>query len=354
MEIKRTKLYYRNGIIYIDTTLSELGRIRFSTGLQWTELNRAKVLVEAQKLIYEFLGFEKKESKKITFESIGAEFLAEIGPSIKKQTLIKYQSNLESIKAHFKNKDIRLYKQEDLRAYANANASQPYKVAFLNRLISYIREAGINTNLRPLKFKAQINPMNKRKILPLNINEIKAVLANAQGEFRDFLQVAFFTGARTGELLALKWEHIDYENESILICQSKERCTGEITTTKTKASRNIDMLPIVKQALLRLKQAQTKQKKKDGFIFSLSALEALEKWKELLASLEMEPRALYQTRHTFATLMLTNKEELLWISTMLGHKSLSTTLDFYCKYVPKKQARAQFLNTHFNESDGEV
>ncbi len=48
-------------------------------------------------------------------------------------------------------------------------------------------------------------------------------------------------------------------------------------------------------------------------------------------------RKLYQTRHTFASIMLQKGEDLAWVSKkMLGHSEIATTLKFYADYIPEK------------------
>ena len=49
-------------------------------------------------------------------------------------------------------------------------------------------------------------------------------------------------------------------------------------------------------------------------------------------------------RHTFASQMLMNNEDILWTSQMLGHKNSSMTLNKYARYIPRKDIkRAGFL-----------
>lgn len=49
-------------------------------------------------------------------------------------------------------------------------------------------------------------------------------------------------------------------------------------------------------------------------------------------------------RHTFATVMIENGEDILWVSHMLGHKDSTMTLERYAKYVKRKEKkRATFL-----------
>jgi integrase len=49
-------------------------------------------------------------------------------------------------------------------------------------------------------------------------------------------------------------------------------------------------------------------------------------------------------RHSFATIMIENKEDILWVSNMLGHTDASMTLQMYAKYRKRDDIkRAKFL-----------
>ena len=132
--------------------------------------------------------------------------------------------------------------------------------------------------------------------------------------------------------------------------KSLEFSTGKITTTKTHQSRYIDMLPQVKLALLSLKS----KAQDDKTIFTFNAVTARNKWHKVCESLGLEKRCLYQTRYSFATMMLTNNEEPLWVSSMLGHKSLHTTYEHYVKYIPQTKKRAAFLDNFTLSIKGEI
>ncbi len=353
MEVKHTNLYKRKGIIYIDATLTEIGRVRFSTKLKDTKENMAKALLSAKDLVYTHLGLQDKEQKH-TFKSLGQQFLKEECQHTKAQTLIKYEQNLKDISKYFKHKDLRLITQEQILAYAKENATQSYKIAFLNRLVRFALSNNLNIQIKPLKFKNHyVVNANTKKVLPLSLGEIKQVLESIQEDyFRNFLQLAFFTGMRTGELMALQWQDCDFENNKILVNKSLELSTGKITSTKTHQSRYIDMLPQAKLALLNLKNVAVDSET----IFTFNVATARNKWHKVCERLGLEKRCLYQTRHSFATMMLTNNEEPLWVSSMLGHKSLQTTFQHYVKYIPQNKKRASFLDnftlkTHSTQKD---
>ena len=67
-------------------------------------------------------------------------------------------------------------------------------------------------------------------------------------------------------------------------------------------------------------------------------------WKKTLKACGLKYRPIYHTRHTFATMMLENNEDILWVSSMLGHKDATMTLSHYARYVNRKgKKRATFL-----------
>ena len=54
-------------------------------------------------------------------------------------------------------------------------------------------------------------------------------------------------------------------------------------------------------------------------------------WKRVLKVSGLEYRPIYHTRHTFATMMLENNEDILWVSAMLGHSNPNITFSNYAK-----------------------
>lgn len=49
-------------------------------------------------------------------------------------------------------------------------------------------------------------------------------------------------------------------------------------------------------------------------------------------------------RHSFASMMISNGEDILWVSSMLGHKDSTTTLEKYARYIKQeKRSRGNFL-----------
>ena len=57
-------------------------------------------------------------------------------------------------------------------------------------------------------------------------------------------------------------------------------------------------------------------------------------WHPALKAAGLAPRPLYQTRHTFATLSLSARATIEWISKQLGHRDTRVTLRHYARFQP--------------------
>ena len=77
---------------------------------------------------------------------------------------------------------------------------------------------------------------------PFNRQEIKAILAHAQGQIKHLVQFAFFSGLRPSELIGLAWQDIDWANGIAHIRRAV--VAKQEKTTKTKAGqRELLLLP---------------------------------------------------------------------------------------------------------------
>ncbi|WWW12921.1 tyrosine-type recombinase/integrase [Arcobacter cryaerophilus gv. pseudocryaerophilus] len=77
-------------------------------------------------------------------------------------------------------------------------------------------------------------------------------------------------------------------------------------------------------------------------------------FKRLLARNKIKERVLYNLIHTFASQMISQGVDIVWVSKTLGHKDVSITLSTYTKFIKEDEATrfqkfkrlAQFL-THW-------
>lgn len=337
------KFYNRNGTLYI-----RVNGIRKSTKLPDTPNNRK--LVKSYHKNDEFFNSFSLNTNVPKFVDICIQVLDD--KQIKPTSYKCYQSMLN-------NKIIPFFKDMLVNEIKPKHILQWYS--------TFIDSSSITTSLaivKPAFQKAVINDFissspvtdvprpkfeKKYHMQPFTLSEIDIILNNCEDiTFKNFLGLAFFTGARSGELIGLKWTDIDFENFTISISRTVTK--GFEQTPKSLSSiRTIDMLP---QAEYFLKDQYsktglskyvflTKKNKRFNGSENLSAY-----FKKYLKELGIKQRSIYQTRHTFASNMLSNGEDLLWVSTMLGHKSANITLSKYSRYIKTHKARkTTFLDT---------
>lgn len=355
LHIKKSHIRNRNGIAYIDCH-TNLGRLRFSAGEAYKSESLADIASRIKELCITFLQGQKvsqraeatKQEDLSDFKTLWEHYLRVRCAHLKPQTIKSYKMHFRALER----KITYSFALLDQNAYDQITKDMPKpRVVFFNRLVSYAKEAGVITE-RIILRKERKAIIKEPDIKPLNLQEAEMLLRycemRAQSEkrwleVRNYLGFAIFSGARLGEILALESSDVDLENDKVYICKSKERYTNTIGTTKTGKARYIDLLENAKIALESQIQIRAANPKKHKRLFTFDEKEIAQKWKEALSACGLESRVLYQTRHSFATIMLVNGEEPLWISAMLGHSSLNTTFTHYVKYIPQKRERATFV-----------
>ncbi|GAA7939646.1 hypothetical protein JP0534_14220 [Helicobacter pylori] len=137
------------------------------------------------------------------------------------------------------------------------------------------------------------NAQEGEKIEPFNLEEVKTLIENAPSlRLKAFLVVAFFTGLRTGEQLALLWSDIDFENKKININKSLN-LLGVITTPKNKPSiRQVDLLEPVEKILKELKASEPANKKMIFLSIPKRTQDFQQAFKKLLKALNLKERKL--------------------------------------------------------------
>lgn len=82
-----------------------------------------------------------------------------------------------------------------------------------------------------------------------------------------FVRALFLTGARTGELIALRWKHISKDCSSITFSESFDSDLNILKDTKTHKSRRFPCNPSLKEFLLSIKPEEAKP---DDLVFKSS------------------------------------------------------------------------------------
>lgn len=182
----------------------------------------------------------------------------------------------------------------------------------------------------------------KRPPDPFDLAEVDAIikfLRSKHGDqIADYFEFKFFTGLRTGESLAIRWSQIDFNRRQMLV---EETLTlGDVkASTKTSQSRIVELNSRAFAALTRMK-AHTFMKPGDWVFRSPQTGErwgddsAVRKryWMPALKKLGIRYRSPYNTRHTYATIMLMSGVTPAYAAKQMGH-SVIMFLGIYAKWV---------------------
>lgn len=162
-------------------------------------------------------------------------------------------------------------------------------------------------------------------------------------------------GLRKGEILGLRWNNVDWDKRQINITGSLCRIVQEpdengrraskyeILEPKTKSSiRSIPMMQSTYDVLLLQKerQKQDKEQYKDiymdnGFVFAkpdgryISPREMNNYFNKFLKKYDIKSVRFHDLRHTYASIMLEAGVSAKVIQELLGHSTITTTLDIY-------------------------
>jgi integrase len=162
---------------------------------------------------------------------------------------------------------------------------------------------------------------------------------------------AAFTGLRMGELLALRWEDVDFEAEAIRVRHSWT--AGREGTPKSGRGRAVPMMDDVAQALARLGQRERWTGEQD-LVFCdpigrhLGYKSLSRRYKEALAAAGLRQLRFHDLRHTFGTHAIRAadpREVMEW----MGHADIQTTQK-YLAYKPRKDAAKRLASTFHAES----
>lgn len=160
------------------------------------------------------------------------------------------------------------------------------------------------------------------KIKPLSPEESRLIMAYGPPPYKDYFQLGILTGLRTGEALGLKFEDFDLKERLIYVRRALVR--GEVVTTKTvSGDRDLPLSrPVweIYQRRIRGNDGSSPwffYSRKPGAVMSRKALARA--WAGTLRAFDIEPRPLYATRHTFASLAIAAGEDPLWIAKVMGH-----------------------------------
>jgi integrase len=193
--------------------------------------------------------------------------------------------------------------------------------------------------------KLQLDRDRSSAIEPLTREEVQLFLDTCLKHclsFYPFFLCAFRTGMRLGELLGLQWGDIDWQGKFIRVSRSYK--TGKTSPTKTGKFRRVDMSDQLAEVLKSL----LTQRKREALETGKPLVEAVfhkdrkpmeqnfarTVFKRVLAKAGIREIRVHDTRHTFASILLSDGASPVYVKEQLGHTSIQMTVDIYGHLIP--------------------
>lgn len=326
---------------------------------------RTEVQEKLNKIIYEINTGTFIEPTKITLGEWLQEWLKGRKPHLEESTWTSYEimirRHINPVLGNTKLKNLQphhlrsLYneKLENGRVDGKGGLS-PRAVHYIHSIINAalkqaIKERLINFNVAEV---VELPKMKKHEMRPLNDEEIDIFLDEAS-KTRHYTayMLELGSGLRRGELLGLKWQNVNLEEGKITVLEQLVRSKEKgliIKNLKTKSSRRTIPLPsdVAKQLKVYRKQ-QLKEKMLLGPAYQDNDLvfcnpdgkpydpRAFTKHFERLVKRAALPEIrFHDLRHTYATQLLKSGVHVKVAQQLLGHSSITMTLDTYSHVMP--------------------
>lgn len=315
------------------------------------------------------------KGKGITVDEWMVQYLDEYKRNEVKETT--YWSYMELYEKHIKKSDIGLSElqsltSQQLQKFYNDKKEQDYNPKTIRHMYVLINSALD----KAMQIKLLNENVNRQTVIPkkeaytakvLSAEEVKKILVNAkEDKLYPIIALEIYTGLRKGEIMALKWENISFDQEELHVEGNLCRVVKEINEDGSKcyeykimepktakSKRVVPLLPGAIEAL-KMQQAMQAQDKEmyseiyndQGLVFArcdgtfLSQRAFMDKYHAFLKRYGASDVRFHDLRHTFATLLLEAGEEPKAIQELLGYSTYSTTMDIYAHVTKKGKVNA--------------
>lgn len=252
-----------------------------------------------------------------------------------------YLRYLDQIDSHLieRYKDNRRQKAITSNGHPNAPVRQGVSVRTLNNELTFLHTV---FNLAQRRGYLKANPCDeigricgekKKKYEPLNKEQIQRLLQAADSSFQPIVLTFLLTGMRTGELINMEWDDIDFAKNEIHIRFKSN------WQPKDKEARTLPLHKDLKPVLLEMKE-----KSNSPYVFGKGDKPCPNK---LLIRLKRTCRragvnqiTVHNLRDEFASHLVMNGVGIETVSKLLGHSNIQITWNHYIHLAPNRLKEA--------------
>ena len=195
----------------------------------------------------------------------------------------------------------------------------------------------------------------KRSVTPYTSEELKRLLGALESHrLFAFFRLLAFTGARRGEILAVRWSDLDFDKATLSISKNRTRLGKTvIEQDSTKGGDGLRIVQLDFETLRLVKEHRKRQIEErmkagsswqdDNYIFTqenglpLDPSTPYHLFKKTAERLGLRSESLHSLRHLHATELLNSGAGVHLVKDRLGHSDISTTLRTYAHVRPEQR-----------------
>lgn len=258
------------------------------------------------------------------------------------QTARAYAAHLKGIKEYFKGKSVNQVTWQNVQAFLDnyldkSKSSARQKKIIIGQALQWAVSDGLIT-VNPAKDSRIIiqQKAGRRSEVPFQayLDMVYNIDLIAYLRDRSLFALIAFTGMRRGEVLALRWQDIDWAGGIINIRRTVIFDGNKPVLKDPKTEAGIRAYPIIPQ----LQEVLLPMKKDIGYIVSLDGLSPLSEtayfraWERICKQINPDGYTAHQFRHTVVSILASSPNiSPKTTQTMAGHSDFSTTMDVYAK-----------------------
>lgn len=257
-------------------------------------------------------------SHEITLDAAATKWYLEYGQNLQKPDTIL--SRLKIILQEIdKNILLSQITKNDISVFVNTLSFKRRSPATINRYLSLLsaicRRAREFWDCKTPDFKImafkQKEPTETIKYFK-DMGTVQSIIEHAAPHLKPIIWTAIYTGLRLGKILSLQWSQIDFDNSQIVFIG------------KNGLNQSIPMVPELINILKSIPRNNI-------YVFTYNGRpikEIKNSWRAACTRANIEYQSFHTLRHTLATWLLRDTNNLRLVKDVLGHKSIQTTIKY--------------------------